>query len=251
MRFHEMTAPEIQQVDREDTVVIAPIAACEQHGPHLATYTDTVLVTGVAEGVEEQTKESVLLLPTFWLGASQHHLPWGGTLTLEVDTHVYVLCELLAPILDEGFKRILVLNGHGGNIDTFQVALRKLQPQYPDRILTGASYWDLAAKDLAELAAGPRKQMGHACEFETSMMLALRPDLVRTELIQDDPNWHIPESLSGLFIATDFKQRTDHGVVGHPEQYSAERGQAFLNAAINRTVEVVHGILERALPESE
>ena len=66
-----------------------------------------------------------------------------------MDTHIDMLCDLLRPLLDDGYQRVLILNGHGGNIDTMQVALRRLQPDYQDRILSAASYWDLAAKELA------------------------------------------------------------------------------------------------------
>src|SRR5205807_271567 len=115
----------------------------------------------------------------------------------------------------------------GGNIDTMQVALRRLQTRYPDRQLAAASYWDIAAKELAALAEGPRKVMGHACEFETSMVLALQPELVRREEIKDDPPPAEP-ALRGLYVAEDMKQRTDHGAVGYPALASAEKGRAFL-----------------------
>jgi creatinine amidohydrolase len=247
MRFHDLTWPLLRQVPRDRTVVLAPIAACEQHSRHLPTFTDTLLVTAVAEGVEQRLPEQVLLLPTLWLGASAHHLRFGATLSAEVDTHIAMLCDLLIPLLDDGHRRLLVLNGHGGNIDTMQVALRRLQPRYRDRQLTAASYWDLAQKELAALAEGPRKVMGHACEFETSMVLALRPELVRREEVRDDPPPDEPE-LRGLFLAEDMKQRTDHGAVGYPERASAEKGRAFLQAAIGRTAEVVQALLRRDLP---
>ena len=189
----------------------------------------------------------MLLLPTQWFGASAHHLRFGATLSAEVDTHIDLLCDLLRPLLDDGYKRLLVLNGHGGNIDTMQVALRRLQPLYRDRQLAAASYWDLAAQELAALAEGPRKAMGHACEFETSMVLALRPELVRREEIRDDPAPAEP-ALRGLYLAEDMKQRTDHGAVGYPERASAAKGQAFLQAAIDRTVEVIEALLARPLP---
>jgi creatinine amidohydrolase len=248
MKFHEMTSPQLRQVPRNATVVLAPIAACEQHSRHLPTFTDTILVTGVGEGVEERLQRQVLLLPTLWLGASRHHLRLGATLSAEVDTHITMLCDLLTPLLEDGYQRILILNGHGGNIDTMQVALRRLQPRYLKSILTAASYWDLAANELAALATGRRKTMGHACEFETSMVLALRPDLVKREEIQNDPP---PEDLvlRGLYLAEDMKQKTDHGAVGYPELASVEKGWAFLNAAINRTVEVVQALLQRPLPD--
>ena len=95
MKFHEMTAPELRKVPRDSTVIVAPIAACEQHSRHLPTFTDTILVTGVAEGVEQRLPKQVLLLPTLWLGASHHHLRFGGTLSAEVDTHVHILCDML------------------------------------------------------------------------------------------------------------------------------------------------------------
>jgi creatinine amidohydrolase len=247
VKFHEMTAPQLGQVPRDTTVVVAPIAACEQHSDHLPTWTDTLLVTAVAEGVEQRLPQQVVLLPTLWLGASGHHLRFGGTLSAEVDTHITMLCDLVGPLLEDGYRRVLMLNGHGGNIDTMHVALRRLQPRYRDRILSAASYWELAEKELAGLAQGARKSMGHACEFETSMVLALRPELVRRELIRDDPPRDDP-ALRGLYLADDMRQRTDHGAVGYPELASAEKGRAFLNAAVARTAEVVTALLRRPLP---
>jgi creatinine amidohydrolase len=247
MKFHEMTFSEIREIHRDRCVVLAPIAACEQHSRHLATFTDTVLVTGVADGVEARLGGQILQLPTMWFGASHHHLRFGATLSASVDLHVNLLSELLEPLLEDGFQRILVLNGHGGNIDTMQMALRRLQPTYRDRILSAASYWDLASRELAALAEGPRKDMGHACEFETSMMLALRPDLVRRDEIHNDVPREEP-ILRGLYLAEDMFQRTDHGAVGFPELASEEKGRAFLNVAIERTAEVVQALLVRPLP---
>src|SRR5215467_11402296 len=131
-----MTFPDLRQVPRDRCVVLAPIAACEQHSLHLPTITDTVLVTGVAEGVEKKLPNEVLLLPTQWFGASAHHLRFGATLSATEATHITMICEVLTPLLDDGYKRVLVLNGHGGNIDTMHVALRRLQPRYRDRLLS-------------------------------------------------------------------------------------------------------------------
>lgn len=247
MRFAEMTWPLIKDVPRDKSVVIAPIAACEQHSLHLPVFTDNILVTAVAEGVEKQLPEQVLLLPTMWMGASSHHLRFGATLSAEVDTHIDMICDLLTPLLKDGFQRVMVLNGHGGNIDTMQVALRRLNGIFKDRQMTAASYWDLASQELAELAEGPRKSMGHACEFETSMIMTLRPELVRKEQIKDDPPPPEP-ALRGLYIGEDMHQRTTNGAVGYPELATPEKGQKFLNAAITRTSEVVRALLERRIP---
>lgn len=247
MKFAEMTFPQLRQVRRDRSLVLLPIAACEQHSHHLPTITDTVLVTAVADGVEAKLAAEVVQLPTLWLGASHHHLRFGATLSASVDTHVEILVEILEPLLEDGYQRLLVLNGHGGNIDTMQMALRLLQPEWPSRVVAAASYWDLAAKELAALAEGPRKVMGHACEFETSMMLALRPELVRREAIRDDPPVE-NAVLRGLYLSEDMYQRTDHGCVGYPQLATAEKGRAFLAAAVERTAEVAAELLLRPVP---
>jgi creatinine amidohydrolase len=243
-----MTWPELRKVDRDRSVVLLPIAACEQHSWHLPTFTDSILCGAVADGVEARLSKQVLQLPLLWLGASDHHLPFGATLTVNLDTHITMLCEVLTPLLDDGFTRILILNGHGGNIDPLHVALRRLQPRYKETLLTGASYWELADPEIAALCEGPRKSVGHACEVETSMIMHVRPDLVRTSQIKDDIET-VPAALRGLFIAKDMAQRTDHGAVGYPERATAEKGQRLLNAIVNRVSEVVETLLREPLPK--
>ena len=248
MRFQDMTWPLLREVSRENTLVLAPIAACEQHSRYLPTFTDTILVTAVAEGAEQRLPKQVLLLPTLWMGASAHHLRFGATLSAEVDTHVTMICDLLVPLVEEGHQRLMILNGHGGNIDTMHMALRRLQTRYPKRQMTAASYWEIAEQELAALADGPRKSMGHACEFETSMIMALRPDLVRRDEIKNDPPPPEP-ALRGLYISEDMKQRTQRGAVGYPELATPEKGKKCIAAAVDRTVEVIQTLLKRPLPD--
>lgn len=241
MRLAELTAPEVRALDRDATLVVAPIAACEQHSDHLPTFTDSILVGAVADGLEAARPDRVLLLPVLWLGASEHHLPFGGTLTATLPTYESMLVELLAPPLRDGFRRALLLNGHGGNIDPLRVALRRLDTAFPEAVLTGAAYWELAAAEIAALCAGPRKSVGHACEVETSLMLHVRPDLVRADRVADDP---CPNELPELFWARDFGRRTTRGGVGYPSYASADRGAAMLRAIVDRVTAVADRILE-------
>lgn len=247
MRFAEMTWPMVRDFPRDRSVVVAPIAACEQHALHLPTFTDTLLVTAVAEGAEQRRSDRILLLPTQWLGASHHHLRFGGTLSASVGLHVQMLVEMLTPILDSGFRRVLVLNGHGGNIDTMHAALRELHPRFSDRFVSAACYWDLAAAEFAAVVQGERKTMGHACEMETSMIMALRPELVKRDRIRDDGRTR-PEALRGLYVMEDLKQMSANGCVGHPELATPQTGRKLLDAAVARTLEVVDGILAAKLP---
>jgi creatinine amidohydrolase len=245
MIFAEMTAPEIDALPRDQVLVVAPIAACEQHSRHLPVFTDSILCGAVADGVDAALPDRVLLLPLLWLGASEHHLPFGGTLTATLPTYEVLLVELLAPLLRRGFRRALLLNGHGGNIDPLRVALRRLDAEFPESVLTGAAYWELAEAELARLCQGPRKTMGHACEIETSMMMALRPELVQSDKVLDDPDL-TPAEMKGLFWARDFSRRTDHGTVGHPEHADAVRGRQMLDEVVARVSDYAREIL--ALP---
>lgn len=243
MIFAESTAAAIRRLDRDQTLVIAPIAACEQHALHLPVFTDSILVAAVAERVERALAERTLLLPVFWLGASEHHLPFGGTLTAKVETLQTILVELLIPLVHDGFSRFLILNGHGGNDDPLRVALRRLDAMFPGRLWTGSSYWNLARESLAELCDGPRKTVGHACEIETSLMLHLRPELVDRGAIADDPPT-TPESLADLFCARDFGRSTDHGAVGYPSFASAEKGRKMLAAIVDRITPIARELID-------
>lgn len=233
MKLAEMTWPEMAQVDRERTVLLAPYAACEQHGPHLPFFVDTFLCTAVAEGVERALPDRVLLLPTQWLGASAHHLPFFGTLTADLWQHVELMTHPLSQYLKGGWKRLLILNGHGGNIDTYHLALRYLHERFPDAQLAGASYWEIAGKEIAAHLTGPRKEVGHACEAETALMLAIRPDLVRKDL-REDCHMVTTTALGSAYVPTDMKGKTKKGVVGYPTLATEEQGKAMLEAIVAR-----------------
>jgi len=245
MKLAEMTRPELEQVPR-DVVVIVPFASCEQHSLHLPFFTDTLLLQAVVDRVEAARPATVLLLPTQWLGASYHHLPFPGTLTAALETHVNLIYETVDSVLHAGFTHVLVLNGHGGNIDTMQLALRQLREKHPDVIPVGASYWDVAAEELREIMER-QSAVGHACELETSMMLALHPDLVRTEAMDDDGIYPTP-AFRGVYLARLFHEMSRHGGYGAATAATAEKGERMIAAIVQRLVEVVDALRTEGVP---
>ena len=102
MKFQEMTAFEINDVDRENILVVLPIAAVEQHGPHMPTGTDNFLCTGVAEALEQAMPKKILLAPTQWLGASAHHLRIGATLDTPLEVYIETLMGMARSVLNDG-----------------------------------------------------------------------------------------------------------------------------------------------------
>lgn len=242
MKFQEMTAFDIRDVDRENVLVVLPIAAVEQHGPHMPTGTDNFLCTGVAEALEQALPTKVLLAPTQWLGASAHHLRIGATLDSPLETYIETLMGMARSVLNDGFRRILLLNGHGGNIDPMRVALRRIQNEYVDRLLTAACYWDVARESIQETLEGAHKFVGHACEFETSMLMHLRPELVKQDLLKDAGEL-VTDNLGGVFISRDLRQRTAEGCTGRPDLASPEKGKVLFDAIVAALASTVEDLL--------
>lgn len=243
MKLAALTWPDVAKLNR-DVVVLYPIGALEQHSRHLPFFTDSILVGAVAERVEAALPDEILLLPVQWLGASAHHLGMAGTLSAENETHIKLIAEPLRCLLRHGFKRQFVLSGHGGNKEGFHLALRELAAEFPDATLCGANYWDVASEEIAKIVEGPLKGIGHACEVETSLMLVVRPDLVRRDEIRNDLRaTQQAAALRGVFIPLGMKAQTEHGGVGYAELATAEKGQRLLDAIVTRLVELI-----RAMP---
>lgn len=246
MKFDEMTAARMAEIDRDQTLVIVPIAAVEQHGPHMPTGTDFILCSAVAEAVEKQLSDRILLTPTVWLGASAHHLRLGSTLNTALDTYIATLCDIARSLLDDGYQRLFFLNGHGGNIDPMRVAVREIQPEYPESLLAAGCYWSVADAFVRETLEGDHKYVGHACEFETSMMLHVRPELVVREKLAN-AGALVTDSLNGVFLSRDMCQRTREGYTGRPDLASAAKGECLFRGIVDRLVSLVKKLLSEPL----
>jgi creatinine amidohydrolase len=246
MIYRELTSRVLAAIDRDQTLVVIPIAALEQHGPHMPTGTDFILCTAVAEAVEKRLAERVLLIPTVWLGASAHHLRLGSTLSSALDTYIATLCDIAKSLLDDEYRRVLFLNGHGGNIDPMRVAVREIQPEYPDALLAAGSYWAVADEFIRETLEGAHRFVGHACEFETSMMLYVRPELVERDKLVDAGQL-VTDSLDGVFMSRDMRQRTREGYTGRPDLASAAKGERLFSGIVDRLVSSVEQLLHEPL----
>jgi creatinine amidohydrolase len=193
-RFHERTRDELLALAGDVTVVV-PLGSTEQHGHHLPVCTDTEIVTALAERAVERAVRQVPLLvtPTVPVGFAAHHIGFGGTISVGARTYADLLIEIGSSLMRQGFGRIVFLNGHGGNDAPLNFALDRLAYECATPVnLAGASYWDLAADVLRESGLDLALSPGHAGHFETSLMLALAPDLVRMDLRPADASPSMP-----------------------------------------------------------
>lgn len=222
VQLYEMTWPDAQNLPRNTPIVI-PVAALEQHGPHMPLFTDSLLLGEVVRRVEGELQETVLFTPLQWLGNSEHHLDFPGTMSASPRTYLDLLRDMVENFLFHGFDRIVILNGHGGNIIPSAQAMFELRQKYRDwrnLLLVSATYWDTAEPHQNEFE---QPQMGHACEWETSMMMAIRPDLVKDH----KGAGYIPfgKPFQPGHRAWVMKDRSEPGHVGNPTVASPEKGE--------------------------
>lgn len=243
--LRDLSWPEVAQLAGPDTIVILPTAAIEQHGRHLPLEVDTRLVEGVARLAAERiaTQTPVLVAPAVCYGVSGYHMGFAGTMTLTMPTFITVVEELCDSLIHHGFRRILILNGHGGNDDPIKIAARNVADRTGVAVAT-ASYWNLAADDLAEFQNTEVDSVpGHACGFETAMMMALRPEIVRssemtsgtqdvgdqgayfTDRLRYRPLAHLPQQ-AGVVSA--------HGWAGDPTKATEDNGHKYLDRVVTR-----------------
>lgn len=225
MRFAELSWPALQDLPRTMPVVI-PVAAVEQHGRHLPVYTDSLLLGEVVRRVEAQLAESILVAPLQWLGNSHHHLDFGGTLSARPRGYLDLLVDLTECFVNQGFSRIVFLNGHGGNITPGKQALfevRQALRERSDLLLLFATYWQL---QVAPRTLGPefvQNDVGHACEWETSMILRLAPHLVGPLVDLEDVDFRF--GFEPAYRAWLTKDRTAAGHIGLPRHATADKGE--------------------------
>jgi creatinine amidohydrolase len=235
--LHEITRVE-SAARAGEALLVVPIGATEQHGPHLPLGTDFLVVEHVARAAaraaRQETGLDALVAPTLPFGSSHHHLPFGGTVSLASEGYFGALRDMVASLVQGGFRRIFLLNGHGGNHELMQVVARDLALEHPVN-LGAASYWDLAREMLTAAGLdGIGHLPGHAGVFETSLILALCPELVTSSLPHRDeaelarvaiPHTPFRAERAGFWESID-------GFTDSPDQASAELGQRLLETII-------------------
>lgn len=218
----------------DGSVLLLPVGSIEQHGHHLPVGTDTLLVDAVTELGASRVADDVpiVVAPPLWAGFSPHHLPFGGTLSLSFDTMREVVEELADTALSNGFDALVLINGHGGNKPLIDAATSTIGEAHPDAEIVGVTYFDLADAFIEDVRDSETGGMAHGGEFETSLLLYLRPDLVRTDRMEA-PNMDEPydRGTTDLFdggslsVYRGFDEYSDTGAIGDPTAASAEKGE--------------------------
>ncbi len=217
--------------ERTRAIVIVPVAALEQHGPHLPVEVDSRLGETIALATARKVVargEDALVLPVVWTGLSEHHMSFGGTITLELAGFAAVIEDICRSLVRHGFRRIVLLNSHGGNENALRTLTDTLTPKLEVPIVQ-LTYWNAAAPAIAEILETQTALM-HACEAETAMMMAVRPDLVATDRIALAKANRTPDDAPGAYRWRTIAARSSSGVIGNPEAASAAKGERLFEA---------------------
>jgi creatinine amidohydrolase len=241
IEWMKLTFAELNARAEAGALVIVPVASLEQHGPHLATGVDIVCASAVAQRVAQRMAAAghpVVVTPCVWTGLAEHHVPFGGTVTLDFEAFSAVLRGVVRSAMRAGFKRVMLLNGHGGNAEAVAVVGGECQAEFGIAVAAG-TYWHLAGDAFAPILERQSTVL-HACEAETSMMMTLMPEALRAERLPDahGPHSTRPEGQPAAMIRRrSFKDITPSGVVGDARAASAAKGEALLAAAAERIAE--------------
>ena len=233
VEWQRMKAQELRALAEQNAVVILPIASIEQHGPHLPTMTDTRLGHEIAirTAHKVQGARPVVVTPVVWSGLSEHHMDFGGTLTVSHATFRAILKDLIVSITRHGFRDILISNSHGGNNIAMQQVCDELSGNI-DATLVATTYPSEAAEEMGALLED-QKAIQHACEAETSMMMACQADLVDTSdlanLASDGPRFL--SAGKGSYRWRPFAHITANGVAGNPVRSTADKGEQLLEVS--------------------
>ncbi len=246
--WHEHTWEEIKNLLDKIEAVILPIGSCEQHSLHLPLGMDTYSSIVLSEKIAEALNGKVLVLPPIWYGVSPHHMNFPGTITLSSETLISLVFDIAKSLKHHGVKKLIIINGHGGNTAPLTLALRKIREEIGlETVLVNP--WELIRDVIMETLES--SVWGHACEFETSEALVIIPDKVRINKIKKPELKEQKAPYMALWEKTkvvwpwNTDELTSTGSIGDPTKASREKGEKLFNAMLERTLEFITKFLEK------
>lgn len=249
----KMTWEEVEEALRTIKIAIIPVGAHEQHGPHMTENCDAVLAEKIALLLGERTFPHSVVTPTINMGISHHHLNFPGTITLQPETLIALIRDIVSSLKHHGIKKFLLLNAHGGNQPTLSVASTKLSVELGVDIYYAKT--TASAKDVIEQFT-VSTQYGHSCEREVSEALYLAPEIVRKEKltkgdINEEGRWkrlRPGKAIQGFYR---YEEMTNNGAIGDATVASAEIGRKIVETALDNLTKELATLIGIDLKEFE
>jgi creatinine amidohydrolase/Fe(II)-dependent formamide hydrolase-like protein len=231
-RLEDLTTLEIRDAIRNGVdVAILPVGSTEQHGPHLPMATDSLHTVEILERVAKRLPG--LLAPLLPIGRAEHHMAFAGTLSVAQETLHLLIRDCCASLFHHGFRHVLIYSGHGGNAGPLASIVADLTAAHPEWSVIGCTNWaiyDDALFPVAESFGVSKFAAGwHAAELETSMILAMKPELVLMDRAAPDFMGDLHQKRD-IVMAEGVQAIAPTGVLGDPTIATAEHGERYLDA---------------------
>ena len=257
----DLTTHEFDGLDKSSAIAVLPVAATEQHGPHLSVSVDTDLLEGVIKAALPHLAPElpVLFLPTQSVGLSPEHNRFAGTLSLSAHTIINLWTDIAESVAKTGIRKLVLLNSHGGNVAVMDLVARDVRARL-NMLVYSVSWFNLPLGDAVEhLFSAHEHRFGiHAGQIETAMMLALKPEWVRMDLAENFTSaseqraqqFEILGNGKSAKLGWQIQDYNASGAVGNAQAATAEQGRAVLNAAGRALAKLLMELDQIAAPES-
>ncbi len=257
-RYEKLTWPEINDAVELNKVCIVPCGAVEQHGPHLPLDVDLVCPGGIARGTGQALPDKVLVLPHLAYGYTGHVMDFPGTINTHWETFIKQVLDVTQSLAYHGFKKIILLNGHGSNMPNLDLAARRTNLE-TDAECVVCAWWNLLTVDKAFLPSWRESKFpggcAHACELETSLYLYLDEENVRKDKIKNGTikfnedgspfNWVDLFAAGPATIISWTSSYSETGVLGEPELATKEKGERVYHEAVKQLTRFVEYFQQR------
>ncbi len=257
-RYEKLTWPEINDAIDLGKVCIVPCGAVEQHGPHLPLDVDLVCPTGIAKGAGQLAPEKMLVLPIVAYGYTGHVMDFPGTINSDYQNFMNHVLDITRSLAYHGFKKIILLNGHGSNMPNLNLVARRTNLETDAECIL-AAWWELLSVDKEFMTNWRESKFpggcAHACELETSLYLYLDEDNVRKDKIkngtisfneENSPFNYVDLMCQGpATIVSWTSSYSDTGVLGEAELATVEKGKAAYDEAVKQLVQLVTWFKDR------
>jgi creatinine amidohydrolase len=256
-RYDELTWPEMREAIARQPVVLLPFGTIEDHGPHLPINTDNVIVEAICLEVARRAPDAALVMPLVAYGLDEHHMDFPGTVSVDMGTLLAYVADVAISVARHGFTHTLIVNGHGSNAPLADLAARRavLETGMVCGAMSPNAAIDptLAEPAFSEMRRSAPGGVAHAGEYETALMLYLRPDLVQMErAVREEGqakieyfNWDYAEP-SILSWQDWWSRMSESGVCGDPTVATAEFGKALFETTVENMVRFARAF--RTLP---
>lgn len=249
----DYTTYELEEFIKSDPVVLLPVGAYEQHGPHLALNTDKVIAERICEEIVRKSIIPCAALPGIWCGISEHHMKFAGSLTLKHETLAAFIFDILDSLARSGIRKVLAVNSHGGNMVAVNEAFTKASCKYGGTFAV-LTYWNLIGDEIQKYRKSEFGGISHACEMETALQLFLNPQNVRPDRLPSANNVKGGRFWSPAMFASNkismympYDQLSEWGHIGDPQKATKEFGEMIFHAIIEKSLDLVKAIQEGEL----